>query len=54
MRICDLKVEHIDSNFKDFHRKFKIAEPKPEIQYNPCIPFKNILDLETKKLEDCK
>ena len=54
MRICDLKVEHIDSNFKDFHRKIKIAEPKSEIQYNPCISFKSILDLETKKLEDYK
>lgn len=54
MRIYDLKVEHIDSNFKNFHHEFEITEPKPEIQYNPCISFKNILDLETKKLEDCK
>lgn len=54
MRIYDLKVERINSNFKDTQHKIEIVKLKPEIQYNPCISFKSMLDLETKKLEDCK
>lgn len=54
MRIYDLKVERINSNFKNTQHKIEIVKPKPEIQYNPCISFKSMLDSETKKLEDCK
>lgn len=53
MRIYGLKVEHINSNFKDMQHKIENAKPKPEIQYNPCISFQSMLDIETKKLEDC-
>lgn len=53
MRLYDLKVEHINSNFKDTQYKIESVKPKPEIQYNSYISFQNMLDIETKKLEDC-
>lgn len=39
MRIQDLKVEHIESSFKDTRHKVELSKPKPEIQYNPCTSF---------------
>lgn len=51
MRIYDLKVEHIESNFKDTKHKIEISKPKPEIPYNSCTSFQSMLDIETKKLE---
>lgn len=44
MRIYDLKVERINSNFKDTQHKIEIVKPKPEIQYNSCISLKSMLE----------